>query len=284
LVIVAYHGGVIVILSAIGIGLAIKRRNPVDLLMLPWLVLIIDASSVGLLKAIIPGLTRYDYPFSIAWHGPIIPYLYFGGLGVLWIIDRIGRKRAETWIKAASLPIMNLIALAILIGLIFVDPLVTASKSLPVQIFGAFASRADVEAMQWLQKNTPTNALILNYPGEQEGHWAPIVAQRNTVYFRPQPFFRGTAQSDAMQQALLTFWKNPADPGNQLLLARYKIGYVLVPQIISRPESIKTMFRWRLPLPEALAYKSVQNVSYLKLVFDADGAQVYQTVTPPVSF
>jgi hypothetical protein len=283
-VMVAYHGGVIVALSAIGMVLAIKRRNPVDLLMLPWLVLIVDASSIGLLKAIVPGLTRYDYPFSIAWHGPIIPYLYFGGMGLLWTIDRIGRRRAETWIKSASLPVMNLIALALLIGLIFVDPLVAASKTLPVQIFGAFSSRADVEAMQWLQKNTPANAIILNYPGEQEGHWAPIIAQRNAVYFRPQPFFRGTAQSEAAQHDLLAFWENPADPANAALLARYKINYILVPQIITRPESIKTMFRWRLPLPAALAYKPIPPVPYLKLVFDADGAQVYQAMPMPIVF
>jgi hypothetical protein len=42
LVIFAYHGGLIVILSVIGIVIALRRRNAVDLLMVVWLALIID--------------------------------------------------------------------------------------------------------------------------------------------------------------------------------------------------------------------------------------------------
>ena len=277
---VTYHGGVIVLLSVIGFVLALRRRNPVDLLMLPWIILLVDFSSIGILPSIVPSLSRFDYPFSIAWHGPIIPYLYFGANGLLWGIEKIGRKRAEGWIKAASLPVINVVALTLVSAMIFVDPLVAASKNLPLQIFGTFSSRADVEAMQWLQQNAPLDALILNYPGEQEGHWVPVVAQRNAVYFRPQPFFIGTAQSDAVQHALLAFWQNPADLANQALLDRYHIAYVIVPQIVNRPDTIKTMFRWRLPLPAALAYKPVGNVPFLKLVYDADGAQVFQVIQP----
>src|SRR5258708_33158979 len=55
LVMVAYHGGVIVLLSIIGIVLAVRRRNPVDLLMLPWIILLVDFSSIGLLPSIVPS-------------------------------------------------------------------------------------------------------------------------------------------------------------------------------------------------------------------------------------
>ena len=277
-----YHGGLIVLLSAIGIMIAARRRNPADLLMLPWLVLIIDFSSFGILQRIVPWLVapliRYDYPFSIAWHGPIIPYMYFGGTGILWVADRIGFARAERWIRAISLPAINIVALIVVLIMLFIDPLLALSKGSPLQIFGTFSSKADVQAMDWLQRNAPADAMILNYPAEEEAHWVPIIAQRNTIYFRPQPFFRGTAQAEAEQQSLLTFWKNPGDPANKDLLTRYHISYVIVPQIVTNPASIKTMFRWRPPLPSLSAYKPVSDAPFLKLVFDADGARVYQVV------
>ncbi len=282
LTLILYHGVVIVALSVVGIVVAVRRHNVVDLLMLPWLVLIIDFSSLGILKALVPWLvapiTRYSYPFSLAWHGPIIPYIYFGGTGVLALAKRLGEERVLRWAKSASLPLMNVAALLVVLAMLFIDPLLAASKSLPFHPFGAFSSKSDVQAMEWLKQNTLPDAVILNYPTEHEGYWAAIVAQRNAIYFRPQPFFRGTAQSEAAQKELLAFWQNPSDPANIALLARYHINYVLVPQIVTQPDSIKTMFRWRLPLPENLIYKPVSDVSYLKRVYESDGAEVYQVV------
>ncbi len=283
LILVAYHGGLIVLLSLIGIGLAARRRSAVDLLMIVWLILIIDFSSLGVLESVAPGLlaplTRYDYPFSVAWHGPIIPYIYFGATALLWLMQRIGRDRAEHWIKTASLPVINGVALIVVLLMAFADPLLAASKQTPLQVYGAFSSRADVQAMQWIQQNTRPDSLILNHPGPQEGDWAPIVAQRNTVYFRSQPFFRNTDKVEAMQKALLAFWRYPGDPANADLLARYDVSYVLVPQVVNRPETLKMMFRWRPPLPGAASYGAVGDAPYLKLVFDADGAQVYQVTS-----
>jgi hypothetical protein len=51
-----------------------------------------------------------------------------------------------------------------------------------------------------------------------------------------------------------------------------------VPQIVTRPDSIRTMFRWRPPIPGATIYKPVGDVPYLKLVYDENGAQVYQVI------
>jgi hypothetical protein len=283
LVMVVYHGGLIVLLALLGIVLAARRRNAVDLLMLVWLALIVDFSSLGILQAIAPGLLapiiKYDYPFSLAWHGPIIPYIYFGATALLWLMARIGRDRVENWIKLASLPLINVVALVVVLIMLFAEPLAAATKNTPLQIYGAFASKADVEAMQWLEQNTPTNALILNHPGPQEGDWTPIIAQRNAVYFRDQPFFRNTEQARAEQQALRAFWQNPADPANAALLDKYGVSYVIVPQIVNRPDALKTMFRWHPPIPEAASYKPVGDVPYLKLVYDSDGAQVYQVLS-----
>jgi hypothetical protein len=29
----------------------------------------------------------------------------------------------------------------------------------------------------------------LNFPGPQEGDWVPVIAERKSIYYRPQPFF-----------------------------------------------------------------------------------------------
>lgn len=283
IVLFVYHGGLIVLLAIGGVVLGLRRRNAVDLLMIVWLALIIDFSSIGLLQRLAPGplspLLKYDYPFSIAWHGPIIPYAYLGAQALLWLVDRVGRARADLWIKRLSLPIINLIALICLLIIAFAGQFIDLTRHTPLAIFGAFSSHADIQAMQWINQNTPSNALILNHPGPQEGDWAPVIAQRDTVYFRPQPFFTNTEEAEARQRALLPFWHNPADPANAELLAHYNVSYVLVPQIVVKPGTFKTMFRWRPPSPDAILNVDVASAPYLKLVYDSDGAQVYQVNT-----
>ncbi|MBX3080633.1 MAG: hypothetical protein KF716_03300 [Anaerolineae bacterium] len=282
---VVYNGGVIVVLAIIGIVVAVRRgplKNSVDLLMLVWLLLVIDFSSVGIVKALLPWLPilKYDYPFSVAWHGPIIPYMYFGSAGLLWILDRIGRKRVEIWLTRWSLTLLAVLTLIMVGVALYSDQLVTATKSTPIQIYGAFSSRADVQAMLWLRDHSDPADLILNHPGDHEGDWAPIVMQRNTVYFRPQPFFQHMEKVEAMWQDFYQFWLKPNDPANEALLRRYDIRYVIVPQIVTKPETLKSdVFRWRPPVPRAEPYLNpVYEQPYLKLVQDFDGAQVYEVV------
>ena len=287
-VLTVYHGVVIVILAAIGLVIAAKRRTPTDVLMIGWLALVVDFSSIGLLSHVLPAaLLKYNYPFSIAWHGPIIPYLYLGGTALLWLIDRAGRARAEKWLINASLPTFTVIASIAVAYIAFKGQFVDASKQTPLQIFGAFSSEADVRAMEWLHQNAPTNALILNHPGPQEGDWAPVITQRNAVYFRPQPFFINTAHAEQMQTDLLAFWRDPSNPANVLLLARYGVDYVLVPQIVAAPDSLKLIgadiFRWRPPSPDAILNVHLEAVPYLTLVYDDSGAQVYAVRSPDVA-
>ena len=80
----------------------------------------------------------------------------------------------------------------------------------------------------------------------------PVISERDSVYFRPQPFFQGTAHAEAEQQAMLAFWQNPADPANAALLRDANISYVIVPQIIGNPASFETMVRWHPPLDDVV--------------------------------
>ncbi|MBN1680334.1 MAG: hypothetical protein JW966_08570 [Anaerolineae bacterium] len=279
------HGGIVVLLAAAGLVLGVQRRSPTQLLMIVWLVGIVEFSTLGLLEKVVPDLMepllKYDYPFSLAWHGPIIPYLTLGGVTLVWLVDQLGRERVDRLVRRLALPLMGL-ALIVLVSLVVLfDPVLSASKDV-VSFYGAFSSQADVDAMTWLRDHAPADTRILNHPGPHEADWAPVITERDTVYFRSQPFFRGVAASQAEQDTLRVFWENPADPDHAALLAEHNIRYVLVPQVFGDPDSFEDMLRWRRPLDEAGAYLQtpVSEASYLRLVYEKDGAQVYELIAP----
>ena len=274
------HGGLIVPLALGGALIAARRRTPLDVLMVGWLLLVVDFSTTGILPRLLPGLLapllKYDYPFSIAWHGPIIPYAYLGATAVLWLARRIGWARVRRGLNRLAWPALGIAALALVLGVIFAPRVLAASKGL-IGFYGAFSSQADVQAMTWLKTNTPPETRVLNFPGPQEGDWAPIVSERDTVYFRWQPFFRHTEQVEAEQAAFEAFWNDPADPANAELFRRYGVEYVLVPQVIGNPASFADMWRWREPFAwEWPMRSSVADAPYLALVIDYDGAQVWR--------
>jgi len=278
-VLTVYHGVGVVILSLIGILIGLRRRNTVDLMMIVWLALVLDFSSIGLLKAIAPGLLapilKYDYPFSLAWHGPIIPYMYLATSAIMGFLSK--RERLIADLRWWSGSLMALVAVAVMALIAFVQPVLEFSKTTPFMMYGAFSSAADVRAMTWLKDNTPKDSLILNHPGPHEGDWVPLIAARDSVFFRPQPFFRHTEQAEAEQAAFRAFWRTPADPRHEALLRQYGVDYVIQPQVFANPAAITGMWRWRPPIPEAASYAVIPpDLPYLELVFEDSGARVYR--------
>lgn len=278
------HGGLIVLLAVLGAGIGLRRRHPAHLLMMVWLVGIVEFSTLGLLEKAFPDLFRmllkYNYPFSLAWNGPIIPYTVLGGTALVWLADRLGGESVDRLVARLAIPVSVVAMIGIAAGVVFFQPLLKETKNRGVSFYGAFSSTADVKAMRWLRDHTPQDARILNHPGPQEGDWVPVIAERDTIYFRPQPFFRGTYLADAEQKALRDFWRDPANPDYAKLLNDAGISYVLVPQVFGDPTSFEDMLRWRHPIPEAASYlkSAVSAAPYLRLVYDYNGAQVYQVV------
>jgi hypothetical protein len=277
------QGGVVVALAAIGVLIGLRKRTPAQVWMIIWLVGIVEFSTLGLLEKTFPHvmepLLKYDYPFSLAWHGPIIPYTLLGGLALVWLADRLGGARMDRvvgWLApvAIALGVIGLVA-----GLRYFDQLIDTSKK-HLSIYGAFSSSADVDALIWLRDNAPADARVLNHPGPHEADWAPVISERDSIYFRPQPFFRHTELADEEQDALRAFWQNPADEANAALLTEYGVSYVLVPQVFGNPASFEDMLRWRRPVPEAESYRAgtVSDASYLRLVYENDGAQIYEVI------
>lgn len=284
-ILVFYHGLWVVPVAVIGAVVGWRKRDQSSILAVGWLILILEFSTLGILEQLVPGLIapllRYDYPFSIAWHGPIIPYTILGGAGLLWIWDRwfAGRKWGLT-MQRGYYAGMGALAMLLVAVLLLSSQLLAFSKG-KVGFFGAFSSHDDVLAMEWLKQNTPADARVLNFPGTQqdnshESDWVPVIAERDSVYYRWQPFFRNNEDSLAEQASLRVFWENPADPANADLLKQANIRYVIVPQIVSDPSSIATMFRWREPVDVLPMRSSLADAPYLKLVFESNGAQVYE--------
>jgi hypothetical protein len=106
--------------------------------------------------------------------------------------------------------------------------------------------------------------------------WVPVIAERDSVYYRWQPFFRGNEASLAEQERLRAFWDDPADPDNAQLLRDAGIDYVIVPQLVTNPASIDTMFRWGDTWADDIKMRSrVADAAYLQRVFNDGGAEVY---------
>jgi hypothetical protein len=263
--------------ALIGAVVGLRQRDQAAIFSVGWLILALDWSSFGITERLVPWLPlfRYDYPFSIAWHAPIIPYTILGGFGLLWLWDRLLEQRAGNLLHRAAPAVLVGLMVIGLGAAVFHEEILALSKG-RISFYGAFSSHDDVAAMDWLRTNTPTDARVLNHPGPHEADWVPVISERDSVYYRPQPFFQGTEASAAEQETLLAFWENPADTANATLLSEAGIDYVIVPQIVTNPASMEAMFRWRPPFTDQVTMQSaVSDAPYLDLVFDQNGAQVY---------
>lgn len=284
-VLVFYHGLWIVPVALLGAVIGLRKRSQSVILAVGWLIFVLEFSTLGILEQLAPNLLapllRYDYPFSIAWHGPIIPYAILGGVGLMWLWERYGAKRLTNLSSRWSYGTLGAAIALLLLAIIFSPQLLSLSKG-RIGFYGTFSSADDVKAMQWIKQNTPADARVLNFPGTQkdnshESDWVPVIAERDTIYYRWQPFFRNNEASLAEQDRLRAFWEDPANPAQADLLRSAKIQYVIVPQLVTNPISIDTMFRWNTPFTSLIQMRSaVSAAPYLQLVFDSNGAQVYE--------
>lgn len=275
---VIFNGVLLPIVALGGVVVAIRQRCRAGILMAIWLLFIIDFSLFGLTDRLVSlvglNVMRYVYPFSVAWHGPIIPYAYLAAMALDTALGHVPLQRYAVGGMLAGGIVATVLATALS------DPLIQATKPI-LPIFGVFSSEDDLAAMVYLRENAPEDVLILNYPVGYEGHWTPTLAERECVAFRERenPFFAGSEPYYERLQELTPIYFDLATPGARETLSRYGVSYVIVPQIITEPERFDEMQRWRWP--EQAWYPLVSSpaeVTWLELVFDQNGAQVYRVV------
>lgn len=276
-----FQGALVPVMALAGIVVAVRRRWLPDVLMLTWLAFIVDFSLFGTVDAAasLAGLDvmRYVYPFSVAWHGPILAYPYLAAIA----LDRLLEWKPLKFTHRLANGLLGAALGGMILVVILQVPVLEASKSL-VGVFGSFSSRADLAAMAYLRHETSPDALVLNYPYGHEAHWLPVIAERESVTFRDQPFFSGAESYTARSKALEDVYFDPALPGAHELLLSRGVTHVVIPQIINRPDvfgDVRAMMRWRWPDGTWYALKtSPGDVEWLELVFEQDGAQVYRVL------
>jgi hypothetical protein len=261
------------LLAIVGLGIALYRRRWFDLWLITWTVAIIEIAALGNLDAIslrtAADPMQIFYPFGVAWHATIIPVPILAAEAVCAIPALQRWAVPRRWAAWASVGII----VAGVITAILATPIVQFSKD-KVRIVGAFSSLDDLDAMAWIKNNTPADAFILNYPGI-EGDWVPVLTERKTVQFREQLFYIGAEPAWALQEEMITAYHNPASPDSEQRIRDAGIDYILVPQIIGRPDSFATAMRWRPPFIQPMQ-SSFADASYLELIQDFSGAQIYK--------
>jgi hypothetical protein len=162
---------------------------------------------------------------------------------------------------------------------ILANPLLSVTRPY-IHFFGAFSSQADVAAMTYIRQNTPSDAIILNYPVGFEGHWVPVIAERDTIALRDQPFFSGAQPLYDRAASLRDVYFNLSRPDARDRLRAAGVSYIIIPQIITQPDrfdgEIMSLMRWRWP--QDPLQSSPADVNWLELVFEQDGAQVWRVI------
>lgn len=255
-VLLTHHGVWIVPVALLALWLGWQRRDSTVILAGVWLFFIVDFSTTGGIARLFPFLTRFAIPQEIAWHGAIIPYTILGGMGLLWLWDNIVAPRTGRLTYRQTYVINGVLLAGMLLLLLFAPQVRDLTRDM---LPDGYATEADFDALLWLKENAPPDARILNVP-ESAGAWAASIAERDVVYL-PALLF-ADAQPAPEQTSLLAFWGDPANPEHAALLADAGVDYVFVPQT----------------LPDFEMRSAVQDAPYMELVFEVDGAQVYQFV------
>ena len=264
------------ILATLGLFVAARRRHWLDVWSVTWLLSIIEVSSLGNLDNL-SRQTALDpmqvfYPFGVAWHATVIPLSLLAARALYplgcWF------ARIARW-ERVVMHIVTLLLVVVGMGVAFRKPIATWSKSFVKPITGAVASEADTLVYNWIRANTPRDARLLNYPGSYEGQWAPVIAERQSVFFRDQLFYIGAEEMRHNKAAMVEAYLDPNSQQAYDLMRRNSIDYVVVPQALSRPELLVEQLRWRSP--DYLVQRSwFADAPYQQLVADFDGAQIWQ--------
>jgi hypothetical protein len=136
--------------------------------------------------------------------------------------------------------------------------------------------------MAYLRDNAPEDALVLNYPVNFEAHWVPVIAERESVTFREQPFFSGAEPYYTRRDALTEAYFDLGSEKAHDLLLEYGVTHVIIPQIANQPDRFwdtHEMFRWQWPEESWIPFRSYPaEANWLALEFEQDGAQVYRVL------
>ncbi len=176
-------------------GLCADRRlRFVSLLMLLWLLLVIEMTAIGFISRLLPPLSHLTNAPNLLRHGPILPFVWFGGLALLDIWDARLSADFKTRLRRASYPIIAAGAALLLLIAVAFQPL--------LHRLGFHAPRLthdDAAAMTWLRENSPADAVVMAADGNA---WLPIFSERRAPDFRALRYFEWDAISNVALEGI----------------------------------------------------------------------------------
>lgn len=208
------HGFGIVILALWGIPVGLRSSDSqrfVSLLMMFWLVLVVEFSTIGVIGTLLPPLGDLTNAPSLARHGPILPFAWFGGLALLDIWDRRLSRHLKSRLVRATIPIVAIAAALLFAVAAAFNPLLNWLGFQPASL-----SQDDAAAMTWLRDNSPADAVVSAADGNA---WLPLFSERRAPDFRAVRYFE---------------W----DPVISADLDRAEVDYVYVPADAEPPASL----------------------------------------------
>ena len=187
-------GNILLIIRDQGIGIAIlalwgivaglrrfARLRFVSLMMLIWLLLFIEFSTIGVIGNLLPPLGELTNAPNLARHGPILPVAWFGGLALLDIWDGRLSRHLNGRLSQAAYPIIAIAAALLIAVAAAFNPLLNWLGFSPASL-----SRDNVAAMTWLRDNSPVEAVVAAADGDA---WLPLFSERRAPAFRAIRYF-----------------------------------------------------------------------------------------------
>jgi len=277
------HGWWIVPVAMIGWWARLKERDSLTLLAGVWLILILEYSVIGISTSLFPDLARYASPMQVARFGPIIPYSILGGMGLLWLWETLITPRLGSVGYRGIYALAGVSGVAVIGFMLMAESIIPTNKDTFKNFPPAYASHADIDAMEWLYENTTfEDTFVVNT--YLDGNWVPVVSERETVYIPLVPYTQRNTplllshnidSATIGIQAIHLFWHTPDTDDMVQQLRDVGITHVIVPQIMSNPDSYDSAWRWDEPPTSDIIADRLQNTDYLELVYENDGAQVY---------
>ena len=185
LVLIIREQGIVILPLALW-GIRKSLRAPahlrfVSLMMLLWLLLVLDFSTVGFIGSLLPPLGELANAPNLARHGLILPCSWFGGLALLDIWDGRLSSGFKRRLRKSGFPLIAAAAALLIVAGLAFEPLLHRLGFPPAGL-----SQDDVAAMTWLRDNSPADAVVTAADGNA---WLPLFSERRSPNFRALRYF-----------------------------------------------------------------------------------------------
>jgi len=222
----------VLIAACVGFWYLVLNKNHKQRLFLIWAV-------IGLLFLVLPlGLQRR---FMM---GIYVPLVGLASVSFLWLNRKFSQSRANRlsgWLLIISLPTILVLLLVAYFGI---------QTHAPVY----YLTNGEYQAMQWIENNTPDNALILAAP--ETGIFIPAHTGRRVIYGHPFETVNATSEEAAAE----SFFADHVELDRQAFIRTRQVDFVFYGP---REQILGT-------LPEI--------GNFLQQVYDQNGVSIYMVI------